>query len=606
MSSSTEEGSATKKPAQAREPRNPFSPKGPKAIDPVVFWIALGLILVFVILGAVFPDGTGRVAGTALDWVIANLGWAFILSVAGFVAFTLWLALSRYGRIPLGQAGDKPQFSNVSWIALMFAAGMGVGLVFWGVAEPITHMMEPPPDSGAEAGTRGAARVAMQYSFFHWGIQPWAIYGVVGLALAYSTYRKGRGNLLSAPFTPLIGDPENAAGRVINIFAIVVTKFGSATSLGLAGLEIAAGLSYVFGLDASNNVAVISILILTVLFVVTAVSGVEKGMKHASNINLVLAFGLMMFVLIADPTVFIFDIFGRSFGDYLWNYIPMTFHTAGFGSEALNGWLSSWTIFYWAWWVSWALHVGTFLARVSKGRTIREFVAGVVIVPALGGMVWFAVFGGAGLKSQLTGRNDLWRVMQETNADGGSGPAAALFSLLQEYPWFSVIGTLTIILVAIFFITAADTGAMVLGMLSSRGIPEPRHVISVIWGVMSAAVAIVLLYVGGLDAIETFVILAASPFMLLMIGMAVSFYLDLRHDPLRTQIAPPVRKHAPDPIDTSIEERRRERAEAKRRGDADGSGRSGAEAEEVAGGALLGERETEDERAEGADELDTR
>ncbi|WP_182359115.1 BCCT family transporter [Tomitella gaofuii] len=606
MSSSTEEGSAIDEPTQAREPRNPFSSKGPKAIDPVVFWIALGLILVFVVLGAVFPDETGRVAGTALDWVIANLGWAFILAVAGFVTFTLWLALSRYGRIPLGQAGDKPQFSNVSWIALMFAAGMGVGLVFWGVAEPITHMMEPPPDSGVEAGTRGAARVAMQYSFFHWGIQPWAIYGVVGLALAYSTYRKGRGNLLSAPFTPLIGDPENAAGRVINIFAIVVTKFGSATSLGLAGLEIAAGLSYVFGLDASNNVAVISILILTVVFVITAVSGVEKGMKHASNINLVLAFALMMFVLIAGPTVFIFDIFGRSFGDYLWNYIPMTFHTAGFGSEALNGWLSSWTIFYWAWWVSWALHVGTFLARVSKGRTIREFVAGVVIVPALGGMVWFAVFGGAGLKSQLTERNDLWRVMQETNADGGSGPAAALFSLLQEYPWFSVIGTLAIILVAIFFITAADTGAMVLGMLSSRGIPEPRHVISVIWGAMSAAVAIVLLYVGGLDAIETFVILAASPFMLLMIGMAVSFYLDLRHDPLRTQIAPPVRKHAPDPVDTSIEERRRERAEAKRRGGAEDSATSGTAAEEIAGGALLGDPQTVDDRTEGRGGPDSR
>ncbi|MDN5758171.1 MAG: BCCT family transporter [Tomitella sp.] len=537
-------------PPQATEPRNPFSSKGPKAIDPVVFWPALVIILVFVVLAAVFPDQTADISSTALDWVITNLGWLFILCVAGFVAFTLLIAFSRYGRIPLGKAGDKPDFSTGSWIALMFGAGMGVGLVFYGVSEPIEHLMKPAPDSGVEPGTMAAAREAIKYSFFHWGIQPWAIYGVVGLALAYSTYRKGRGNLLSAPFTPVIGDPENWIGRLINIFAIVVTKFGSATSLGLAGLEIAAGLSYVFGVDASNTTASITILVLTVIFVITAVSGVEKGMKYASSTNLWLAGLLMLFVLVVGPTVFIFDVFGRSFGDYLIDFIPMTFHTAGFGTEALGSWLGNWTIFYWAWWVSWALHVGTFLARVSKGRTIREFVGGVVIVPALGGMVWFAILGGAGVHSQLSGRTDLWRKMQEAEASGGDGPASALFSLLQEYPWFSVIGTLAIVLVAIFFITGADTGAMVLGMLSSRGVDEPRHVISVIWGVMSAAVAIVLLYVGGLQAIQTFVILAASPFMLIMVGMILSFYKDLRHDPLRQQIGPPVRKHAPDPIDT--------------------------------------------------------
>ncbi len=534
---------------EEKEPKNPFSSKGPKGIDPVVFWTALGLILIFVVFGAIFPDKVGDIANTALNWVLTNFGWMFILAVAVFVGFTLLLAFSRYGRIPLGQAGEKPEFSTVSWIALMFGAGMGVGLVFYGVAEPIQHMMDGVPGSGDKPGSLGAARTAMQYSFFHWGIQPWAIYGVVGLALGYSTYRKGRGNLLSAPFTPLLGDPENAVGRAINTFAIVVTKFGSATSLGLAGLEMAAGIGYVFDIEPTNKVAVIVILIMTVLFIITAVSGVEKGMKHASNANLVLAGLLMLFVLAVGPTIFILNAFTRSTGDYLFNFITMTFHTAGFGSGDVVGWLSSWTIFYWAWWVSWALHVGTFLARVSRGRTIREFVGGVVVIPSLGGLVWFAIIGGAGLHQQLTGVNDINGAMKKAEAAGNDGPAAALFSMLQHYPWFTLIGIVTIVLVAIFFITAADTGAVVLGMLSSHGVPTPRHVISVIWGAMSAAVAIVLIFVGGLSAIETFVILAATPFMLVMLAMIVSFYIDLRHDPLRQQIAPPVRKHAPAPLD---------------------------------------------------------
>lgn len=514
-----------------------------KPVDRTVFSVALGLILIFVVLGALFPDETGKIANTALDWVLANFGWAFILGVAGFVAFTLILAFSRYGRIPLGRSGERPEFSTVSWIALMFGAGMGVGLVFFGVAEPMSHLSTPPPGSGAAAGSKDAARIALRYSFFHWGIQPWAIYSIVGLALAYSTYRKGRGNLLSAPFTPILGDPENAWGKTINIFAIVVTKFGSATSLGLAGLEMAAGVSYVFGIDPTNTVAIIIILVMTVIFVVTAISGIAKGMKHASNLNLVLAFLLMLFVFAAGPTVFILDAFARSTGDYLFNFVTMTFHTAGFGDKGALSWLSTWTIFYWAWWISWALHVGTFLARVSHGRTIREFVTGVVVVPTIGSMVWFSILGGAGLHLQRTGQQDI------VAAQNRGGDPAALFSMLSAYPAFTATGILAIILVAIFFITGADTGAIVLGMLSSHGVDEPKRWVSIIWGSMTGAVAIVLILVGGLDAIRTFVILAASPFIIVMAGMAISFYIDLRHDPLRQQIVPSVRPYAPDPTE---------------------------------------------------------
>ena len=536
--------------------RNPFSARADKPVDPVVFCVALGLILIFVILGAVFPDATGRIADSALNWVLANFGWVFILAVAGFVAFTLFLSVSRYGRIPLGKAGDKPEFSTWSWIALMFGGGMGVGLVFFGVAEPISHLMEPPPDAEVHAGSMDAARTAMQYSFFHWGIQPWAIYSVVGLALAYSTYRRGRGNLLSAPFAPILGNPENAWGKIINIFAIVVTKFGSGTSLGLAGLEIAAGVSYVFGIKPNNTTTVLIILVMTVIFVITAITGVAKGMKHASNLNLILAFVLMLFVLAVGPTVFILNAFARSSGDYLSNFITMTFHTAGFGNKGSLSWLSDWTIFYWAWWISWALHVGTFLARVSRGRTIRQFVAGAVIIPSIGGMVWFAIIGGAGLNLQLTGQQDI------AAAQDRGGEAAAFFSMLQAYPGFTFTGILAIILVAIFFITGADTGAIVLGTLSSHGIAEPRRLVSAIWGVSTAAVAIVLILVGGLDAIETFVILAASPFMIVMALMAVSFFIDLRHDPLRQQINPPVRQHAPDLFESSAPQRGTDGADA--------------------------------------------
>jgi len=532
--------SAEVEPEEHRKTRNLFSTHAVKPVDPLIFCVALGLILVFVVLGAIYPDETGSIATTALNWVIAKFGWLFILAVAFFVAFTLFLALSRYGRIPLGKAGEKPEFATISWIALMFGGGMGVGLVFFGVAEPISHLTSPPPGEGVKSGSLDAARVALQYSFFHWGIQPWAIYSVVGLALAYSTYRMGRGNLLSSPFTPMLGNPENLGGKIINIFAIVVTKFGSGTSLGLAGLEIAAGISYVFGIKPTNTVTVWVILIMTALFVVTAISGVAKGMKYASNLNLALASVLMMFILAVGPTVFILNVFGRSTGDYLTNFITMTFHTAGFSGSDTVSWLSQWTIFYWAWWISWALHVGTFLARVSRGRTIREFVACAVVAPTLGSFVWFAIIGGAGLQQQLTGQTDI----AGAQADGGE--AAAFFSMLQGYPWFTATGILAIGLVAIFFITGADTGAIVLGTLSSHGIDEPRRLISAIWGSSTAAVAIVLILVGGIDAIQTFVILAATPFMLIMGAMAIVFFMELRHDPLRQSINPPVRQHAPD------------------------------------------------------------
>lgn len=503
-------------------------PKDP--IDPVVFWTALGLILVFVILGAAWPKSVGNVANTALDWLLSNFGWILILASAFFVGFTIYLALSRYGRVPLGRDGEKPEFSTLSWVMMMFSAGMGIGLMFYGVTEPIEHLATPAPGTAAP-GTQEAARQALAYSFFHWGIQPWCIYSVVAIALGYSAYRKGRGNLFSQAFIPLIGKRRaDTWGKAIDVFAIVVTKFGSATSLGLGALEINAGLAVVFGIKPSNAIAIGVMVLLTAIFVLSAVSGIDHGIKWLANLHMVLAGILAFVVFTAGPTVFILNATTRSFGDYLFNFLPMSFRTAAFGGG--GGWLDAWTIFYWAWWVSWALHVGTFLSRISRGRTIREFVIGAVCVPTAISIIWFGVFGGAGLRAQLTGSAHL--VSQAAKDE-----AYPLFTLLKTYPLFTVTGLLAIVLVGLFFIASANCGAFVLSMLSSRGASHPRNAVIVVWGCMSAVVAAVLLLVGGLGAIQTFVILVASPFMLVMICLCWALLRDLRTDPMFASTAEP-------------------------------------------------------------------
>lgn len=534
-------------PAADGEERRPVG----APVNPFVYWTALGLILAFSIVGIVWTDAVGNLASAALDRLVGMFGWLYILAASGFVAFALFIAGSRYGRIPLGREDERPEFSTISWIAMMFAAGMGVGLIFYGAGEPIAHLTNPPPGTGANSGSVDAARASMRFTFFHWGVHPWGIYSIVGLALAYASYRRGWGNLFSSAFIPLLGQRANSRpGNVINIFAIVVTKFGSATSLGLATLQMAAGISIVFGVASSTLLQLLIILVLTVIFVFTAVSGVARGIKWLSNLNLGLAVVLALFLFAVGPTVFILNVGVRSVGDYLYNLLPMSFHTAAYGGG--QAWLSTWTIFFWAWWISWALHVGTFLARVSRGRTVREFIGGVVLAPTLGSMVWFAILGGAAQHLQLTGQGNLDQAYQQQGVEG------TLFATLAQYPLFTVTALVTIILVAVFFITGANAGALVLSILSSYGSTRPKASVVVVWGSLTGLVAAVLLLVGGLRAIETFVILAASPFVLVMIGLCFSLYKGMRDDPLRTQ--------RPGPRGTRAERKMYEReAEAGRR-----------------------------------------
>lgn len=505
------------------------------SVDKVVFYVSVGIILAVCVLGVTVTTQVGDAASAALGWVTTNVGWLFILGASGFVIFSLVLAFGRYGSIPLSREGQGPEFSTLSWVSMMFSAGMGIGLMFYGVYEPVSHLVSPPPFVHETAGSADAARTAMAYTFFHWGLHPWAIYSVVGLALAYSTYRMGRGNLMSSPFQAIFGKDRierRGWGKPIDILAIICTKFGSATSLGLGALQIAAGISLLrtgkFSEDPGVFLPIIIICALTVGVVISAASGVSRGIKWLSNTNMVLSAVLLVFVFVVGPTVFILNLLPSSIGAYLINLIPMSFHSAVFGG---GDWLASWTIFYWAWWISWTPFVGTFIARISKGRTIREFVLGVLLVPTAVSVLWFVVFGGAGLHLQLNG----------VDIAGKGSDAAGFFAALQQYPFFIGAALVVMVLTAVFFISGADAGALVLGTLSSRGREEPWKPMVIMWGVLTGAVAAVLLYVGGLGALQTFTILAASPFVLIIIGLCVSLYVDLRRDPLRTRQLGPVR-----------------------------------------------------------------
>ncbi|WP_222936757.1 BCCT family transporter [Streptomonospora sp. PA3] len=513
-------------------------------IDPIVFGVSIVLVAVFCIVGSVWPGAMGTAGTAALNWIVGNVGWVFVLAASGFVIFALVLAFSRYGRIPLSQNGEAPEFSTVSWVAMMFSAGMGIGLIFFGIYEPVWHMANTPPDSGAADGSQEAVTTSMAFTLFHWGLHPWAVYAVVALALAYSMFRKGRGNLISSPFQALSKKDVEYTwwGRFINIWAIIATKFGGATSLGLGALQIGGGFYLFTGIGGSFasestealNVALVIIIVLVALAIVSAVSGVGRGIKWLSNTNMVLAALLVVFVFIVGPTVFLLNLIPEAIGAYISDLIPMSFRAPLFGHV---DWFAGWTIFYWAWWISWAPFVSTFIARISRGRTIREFVLGVLLVPTVVSALWFIFLGGAGMDLQLNG----------VDIAGANNEAVAFFTALQEYPGFTATGILVMFLVAIFWVSGADASALVLATLSSHGTVEPNKWLVALWAALSAAVAGVLLYVGGLEALQTFTIIIACPFVLVMVGLCWALYADLRIDPLRERRPAPVRGITPSP-----------------------------------------------------------
>ncbi|MFI2436708.1 BCCT family transporter [Streptomyces sp. NPDC018693] len=513
----------SREPIEQPQPAEPTGAPVAGGPDHALVGVGMAAVVAVVLWAWLGEDNFDSVSATSLSWALNNFGWLFVVAADVFLVLCLVIAFSRFGRIRLGKDDAEPEFGNLAWIAMMFSAGMGIGLMFYGVGEPLTHYLSPPPASGAEARSPGAARTAMEYSFFHWTLTPWAIYGIAGLALAYAGFRKGRGNRLSAAFVPLIGARRAASwqGKVIDLLAVFATVFGTATSLGLGALQVAKGLDLTVGVDATRNTELVIIAALSAAFVVSAFSGLHRGIKWLSTLNIVLAAGLMVFVFLFGPTVYILDTIPASVGGYLQNLLPMATRTGAFSD---HDWLGAWTIFYWAWWLSWAPFVGTFIARISHGRSIREFLIGVLLVPSGATVVWFCVMGGSALRLQSTGQADLASAVEE-------GAEASLFTMLDALPIGTVTSFVAMVLVMTYFVTSADSASLVMGSLTSRGSLHPPSWLVVMWGVLMASVAAVLLVVGGLSSLQTATILVALPFVAVMLVLCWSLLKELREDP---------------------------------------------------------------------------
>lgn len=483
---------------------------------------ALALILAVVVWGLLGKDSFNAFSKKALTYITEDWGWLFVLAGTVFVGFILFIAFSKFGHIRLGKDGEEPEFSTPSWVAMMFAAGMGIGLMFYGVAEPLNYFREGVP--GTKPGDVG---VSMASTMFHWGLHPWALYAIVGLAIAYTTFRLGRKQLLSAAFIPLIGErrAHGPLGKFIDIFTIFATVFGTAASLGIGATQIASGMeSTNLWTNPGTGVMIGIILVLGVCFLASAASGVGKGIQYISNANMIMAGLLALFVLIVGPTVVILNLVPTTLGNYLSNFFSMAARTAD-SSEGAGEWLGTWTIFYWAWWVSWSPFVGMFLARISRGRTIREFVTVILMVPLAVTVVWFSIFGGSAIHAEETG-SSIW----------GDGDATKqLFNLLDTVPGGYAASLLAMVLLATFFITSADSASTVMGTMSQNGRVEANRKVTVLWGMMTALIAVVMILTGGEDAltnVQNITIIAASPFVFIIIALMFAIVKSLSNDPL--------------------------------------------------------------------------
>ncbi len=487
-------------------------------INWVVVGIAGVIVLATVLWGLLGADSFADFAASALDVVVNNLGWAFVLFGTVFVVFVIVIALSHFGTIRLGQVNEEPEFNRISWVAMMFAAGMGIGLMFYGASEPLNFYRDGVPGRGTEN-----VSASMASAMFHWTLHPWAIYAIVGLAIAYSTFRIGRKQLISSAFVPLIGE-KNAngwVGQLIDILAIFATVFGTACSLGLGALQIGAGLTAAGFVDSVGNQLIVGIVaVLTLAFLLSAMSGVGKGIQYLSNANMVLATILAVFVFVVGPTLAVLNLIPGTVGAYLADFFDMASRTA---TNSDGEWLSSWTIFYWSWWISWSPFVGMFLARISRGRTIREFCLGVLFVPAGVSMIWFAIFGGTAITMEREGES-IW---------GDGSAETQLFNLLHNLPAGEIVGVVAVILLGTFFITSADSASTVMGSMSMFGRSDANPWVSACWGLATALIGMTLLISGGDDAlnnVQNVTIVAAAPFLVIIILLMFAIVKDLSSD----------------------------------------------------------------------------
>lgn len=487
-------------------------------VNPPVFLVSAAVAVVFVLFGVAFTDRAAALADLALGFITTTFGWLYVLAVGFLLLFCLWLMVSRHGQIRLGRDDEEPAFSTPTWFAMLFSAGMGIGLVFYGVAEPMIHYASPP---FGEPHTVSAAKGAMALTFFHWGLHAWAIYVVMGVSLAYFAFRRGEPLTIRSAFRPLLGDRvDGPVGHAIDILAVFGTLFGLATSLGLGSMQVNAGLSHLFGIERSTVTQVILIALITGAATVSVVSGLDKGVRRLSEINVTLASGLLLFVFVAGPTLFLLRLYADSIGNYLQKIVQTTFWAAPF--DGLD-WQSRWTLFYWGWWIAWSPFVGTFIARVSRGRTIRELVAGVLLMPTALTFFWLSVFGGTALHLERGGDAGIAAAVEQ-NVD------TAIFELLARLPLGSVTATVAMIVVILFFVTSSDSGSLVVDMITSGGHPDPPTWQRVFWAVAEGVIAAVLLLAGGLAALQSAAIATGLPFCLVLLAMCWSLVRALRSE----------------------------------------------------------------------------
>ncbi|WIE64855.1 BCCT family transporter [Curtobacterium sp. MCLR17_036] len=475
-----------------------------------VFWPAAVVVLGFVAWTLIAPASAEATFSALQSGIVRNFSWYYVLIAAFFVGFSVFVGFSRFGDIKLGKDKDEPEFSTGSWFALLFAAGMGIGLVFYGVSEPLSHFASPRP--GVTGDEQSLAQQAMTQTFLHWGLHAWAIYVVLGLALAYAIHRRGRPVSIRWALEPLLGSRVKGGwGNVIDVIALIGTLFGVATSLGLGVIQIGAGLESA-GIAESSTVSQIAIIaVITALTIVSLVTGVTKGMKILSNFNLILAAALLLFILIVGPTQYLLRDFVQSTGAYLQNLVGMSFNVTAQQGAAGEEWQGAWTTFYWGWWMSWAPFVGIFIARISKGRTVRQFVFGVLLVPTALTLLWFSVLGGAAIHRQMEGSGGL------VGSDGTVDVEGSLFTLLGDLPAGIVLTFGAILLIGVFFVTSSDSGSLVMAMIASGGDIEPKNWLRVFFAGVSALLAVALLLTGGLNALKTAAITTALPFSVVLL-----------------------------------------------------------------------------------------
>ncbi len=488
-----------------------------------VFFTSSIIIIISIALTLIFKEQAEGAFDSIQNFVANNGGWFFVLCVNIYLIFVVYLAFSKFGNIRIGGKDAKPEFKTISWFAMLFSAGMGIGLLFWSIAEPITHFMNPPLTEG---GTPAAAQEAMNFTFLHWGFHAWGIYALVGLSLAYFTYSHGLPLTIRSVFYPILGDKiYGKRGDLIDIFAVLATLFGLATSLGLGVQQIAAGLAHVFGVDSGITTQVILIGGITAIATISVVLGVDKGVKFLSEWNMRIAVLMLLLVLILGPTIFIFQSFVQNTGNYFYSFLEISSWTESYTG---NDWQNAWTVFYWGWWIAWSPFVGMFIARISKGRSIREFILGVLIVPSIITFFWISAFGSTSIQQALLGDQTIINAVDEN-------VATALFVFLEDFPFAVALNIIGVILIAGFFVTSSDSGSLVVDSLTSGGKIDAPVGQRVFWAVAEGAVAAVLLIGGGLQALQTASIVTGLPFAFILLFMCYSLYTGVRDEYLKAE-----------------------------------------------------------------------